>query len=302
MPRTTVLSVENIWKYYGRTPALRGVSFSVREGELVGLVGPNGSGKTTLIRIIVGILRASRGRVSLRGSDPFREPRSREGLGYIPERPVLPSSMSIRELLRTAAMIYSHPRPSDAAEEALAIAGLEGHGDKSFDELSAGLKQRAAIAHALVHEPEIIVADEPTSNLDPVERLKILELLADLNTRRGLTLLFTSHVLAEVSRLSERIVVLLRGERVFYGSPRSLVERSRLVRVRTSEPRRLAYALSKLGYSVGEEAFSVLIRLGSRSELGKLLRDLSEIAGEVPIFSIDTVEAALEELLRGGAG
>ena len=103
-----------------------------------------------------------------------------------------------------------------------------------------------------------------------------------------------------MSRLSERIVVLLRGERVFYGSPRSLVERSRLVRVRTSEPQRLAYELSRRGYSVVEEAFSVLVRLGSRREIGRLLRDLSDIAGTVPVFSIDTVEAALEELLRGG--
>jgi len=298
----TVLEARDVWKYYGRHPALQGVSFSVGEGELVGLVGPNGSGKTTLIRILVGILRPSRGQVRVRGRDPLRDPAARESLGYIPERPMLPSSMPIGELLRVAAMIHGVPRPGDAVGEAVALAGLEGHEHKRFDELSAGLKQRAAIAHALIHEPSVIVADEPTSNLDPVERMKILEILSQINRRRGLTLLFTSHVLAEVSRLSDRIVVLLRGRRVFTGSPGELVERSRTVRIRTSLPDRLAAMLVERGYPVEEEAFSVLVRLKSRSEIPRLLRDLAGISGEVPVFSVDTVEAALEELLRGGQG
>ncbi len=298
----SVLEVEGVKKRYGRLLALRGVSFTLRPGVLVGLVGPNGAGKTTLIRVVVGILRPTEGRVRLFGRDPFREPRAREPLGYIPERPQLPSSIPVRELLRITAMLYGHPRPADAVDEAIALTSLEGHEYKRFDQLSAGLKQRAAIAHALIHEPRLIIADEPTANLDPVERVKILQILSDLNRKMGLTVLFTSHVLAEVSRLGEEIIVLLGGRVAFVGSPERLVEMSKIVRVRTSDPEKLSRLLAERGYNVEVEAFSVRVELKSRAEISRLFRDLSEIEDEVPVYNVDTVEAALEGLLRGGGG
>ena len=297
-----VLRAEEVSKRYGRVEALRGVSFQVPRGSLAGLVGPNGSGKTTLIRILVGIIRPSSGKALLFGEDPWRSSRARERLGYIPERPVLPSSVPVRELLRIAAMIRGSPRPLDAADEAIALAGLEGHEHKRFEELSAGLKQRAAIAHAMVHEPELLVADEPTANLDPLERMRILEILGDINRRRGLTVLFTSHVLAEVARLSDRVIVLLRGRVAFEGRPEDLVETARVVRVRTPDPERLAGGLAEEGFEVEREAFSVRVRLGSRGELPRLLRALSRGDLAQLVLGLDTVEAALEELLEGVRG
>jgi ABC-2 type transport system ATP-binding protein len=297
-----VLEAVDVIKTYGKYVALKKVSISVKSKTLTGLVGPNGSGKTTFIRLAVGITKPDGGTVRLFQEDPYNSPRARERLGYIPERPQLPSSLPIFELLRITAMIYGDPRPADKASEAIAASGLEGHEHKRFDQLSAGLKQRAAIAHALIHEPDFLIADEPTSNLDPVERMKILSLLAELNKRRGLTVLFTSHVLAEVSRLSDEIIVLLNGRIAFEGSPNLLVEKSRIVRIRTSMPEALARELAGRGYDCVEEAFSVKVFLESRREVGRLLNDLAMVSSQIPIFNIDTVEAALEELLTESGG
>ncbi len=296
-----MLEAVNVKKKYGDFEALKGVSFTVEARRVTGLVGPNGSGKTTLIRLLVGITRPTSGTVRLFGMDPYLESKCRERVGYIPERPELPSSLPIYELLRIAALIHRVPRPLDAVDEALHIAGLEGHEHKRFDQLSAGLKQRAAIAHALIHEPSLIIADEPTSNLDPVERMRILSILSDLNRKMGLSIFFTSHVLAEVSRLAEKIIVLLRGRVAFKGTPKELVERSRLVRIRTSTPETLARLVKEEGYEAEIESFSVLVRIPSRSELPRLLSYLASLSSKVEIFNIDTVEASLEELLaRGG--
>jgi len=180
-----VLVLEGVWKSFHGAPVLRGVSLRVPEGGIVGLVGPNGAGKSTIIRVGLGILRRDRGLVSLMGRDPFHDPRARERVGVVFERPVLPGGVPVVRVLEYAARIRGAGR-SDVLK-AVRLAGLEGHEHKPFDSLSAGLKQRAAIAHALVGDPVFIVADEPTSNLDPVERVRILNLVARLNRDHGIT-------------------------------------------------------------------------------------------------------------------
>ncbi|MEB3860741.1 MAG: ABC transporter ATP-binding protein, partial [Desulfurococcales archaeon] len=199
---STVLLVEDVWKRYGRVEALRGASLTLERGEILGLLGPNGAGKTTLLKVVLGLARRDRGRVELLGVDPLRSPRARRRVGVIFERPTLPDSMPVRELLEHAARIHGSGR--GMVDEAIEVAGLGGHEWKRFSMLSAGLKQRAAIAHAMVADPEVLIADEPTSNLDPVERARILELLARLNSERGLTILVSSHVVSEVLRVSTR--------------------------------------------------------------------------------------------------
>ncbi len=295
--------VSDLVKIYNEQPVLNNVSISVEEGIITGLLGPNGSGKTTLIKIILGIIRRNRGNVLLYGKDPFRYPDTRNRVGYIPERPELPSSLSVRDVLIQAAKIYGVNTPKDNVDEAIAKSGLSGHEHKYFRELSAGLKQRAAIAHALVGEPELLIADEPTSNLDPLERLRILDLLVQFNREGKMTILFTGHVLAEVSRIANRLIVLMKGRVVFDGSPSDLVKTATTVSIRSSDPVKLASVLASYGYSVEAYPLKTIVILKDRKEIAKLFSELSRVSKEysIEIFSLDTVEVALERLLeRGG--
>ena len=295
MVKGYVLAIEGVYKTYpGGVKALKGVSLRVERGEVVGLVGANGSGKTTLIKIALGILGRDRGSVSLNGRDPFRDPRAREGVGVVFERPTLPGGLSVRRLLESAAKVYGVPR--DYVDEAIDLAGLRGHEHKTFPQLSAGLKQRAAIAHALVGRPEFIIADEPTSNLDPIERSKILEMLARLNRERGVTLLISSHVIYEVMKVATRIVALRRGVVVKDGPVSEVLASNVKVRIRAANPEVVAKTLKERGFDVLIAGASVYTRLrGDRGELIEALLE-AERRGAV-VLSFDTAEPSIEEVI-----
>ncbi len=295
-----ILVLDKVSKRYGRHWALRGVSFSVERGEVVGLVGPNGAGKSTLIRVALGIASRDEGVVLLNGVDPLVVPRAREGVGVVFERPSLPGSISVRELLRVAAAIKG--ASLEEVDEVIEFSGLSGHEWKRFGELSAGLKQRAAIAHAMLGDPELLVADEPTSNLDPVERVRILELLARLNRERGLTILVSSHVLYEVLRVSGRIALLRGGRLVRFAPVHEVVDRS-VARVRASSPEALAVLLEGRGFRVEVLGASLLVRLGGATGVEGLFEALAEAERRgVAVLGVDLVEPSIEEALRGGGG
>ncbi|BAN90671.1 ABC transporter ATP-binding protein [Aeropyrum camini] len=291
-----VLEAEGIVKRYKGQTVLDGVSLEVGRGEAVGLVGPNGAGKTTLIKVSLGLARRDAGRVLLNGLDPWREPGAREGVGVVFERPNLPSSMPVVEFLESAAAVYgSSPSRVDWAIRAV---GLEGHEWKAFSELSAGLKQRAAIAHALLGEPRFLVADEPTSNLDPLERREVLRLLARLNREHGLSLLVSSHVIVELLRVATRIYVLTAGRLAARGRPEELFRRARLARLRTSDPSRAAALLRSLGFSAVEDGLGVLVRV--EEPLPGFYQALAHLARQgVEVLGVDLVEPGVEEAMAG---
>jgi len=297
--RGAPLVLEGVSKRYGRLWALRDVSLEVARGEVVGLVGPNGAGKSTLIRVALGIASRDEGVVLLNGRDPLVDPAAREGVGVVFERPSLPGSVSVRELLRAAAAIKG--AGVEEVDEVIEFAGLRGHEWKRFSELSAGLKQRAAIAHAMLGSPELLVADEPTSNLDPVERVRVLELLARLNRERGLTLLISSHVLYEVLRVSGRIA-LLRGGRIVRVAPVGEVVDRSVARVRVSDPEALAALLRGRGFRVEVEGASLRVYVNGGGVAG-LLEALAEAERRgLAVLGVDLVEPGIEEALRGGGG
>ncbi len=297
---TLILEVKGVSKRFGSFKALDNVIFHVARGDIVGLLGPNGAGKSTLIKISLGLMRRDSGIVLLRGLDPFFDSDARKSVGVVFERPMLPESLAIKDFLSHAARIYGS---SDSdVRSVLKQLGLEDHAWKTFGELSAGLKQRAAIAHALLSNPEFIIADEPTSNLDPVERLKLLRLMEELNRDRSITFLVSSHVIYEVSRISSILVVLNRGRVIARGSPQDLVMKAPIARVRSQSPEGLASILREEGYDVSVEGLNVMIRLKSYSDNVALLETLSRASRVgVAILSVDIVGAGLEELLRGEA-
>ncbi len=293
-----VLRVSNVSKRFGPVKALDNVSLEVFEGEVVGLLGPNGAGKTTLIKVSLGLMRRDSGLVLLNGFDPYVDPAARVGVSVIFERPSLPDSIPVKDVLYHVARIYG--RSYSDVSRVIKLAGLEGHEWKTFSELSAGLKQRAAIAHALLANPHFIIADEPTSNLDPVERLRVLDLITRLNRDEGITFLVSSHVIPEVARVSSKLIVMSRGRVIASGSPSDLVYKNPVARIRCSDPEKLAYILRTWGFNVRVEGFNIIVEVGREGyeELLKLLSKASESG--VFVMSVDFIGAALEGILSTG--
>lgn len=295
----TVLDLESVVKEYNGVRALDNVAFRVEEGDVVGLVGPNGAGKTTLLKVSLGILRRDSGRVELLGRDPMRDPQAREKVGVVFERPNLPSAVPVNRVLYYAASIKGASK--EEVRNAIKLAGLEGHEWKPFTSLSAGLKQRAAIAHALIGSPSFIIADEPTSNLDPVERIRILNLIGELNRDHGITFLVSSHILPEVVRIASKIVIMNRGRVVKSGSPSEVLGGLTRARIRGSDVVLLAKILEENGFDVEVQGFSVLVKIRGLGHQPAMLQALTEATRRgVIIYSVDFVEASIEaELMRG---
>ncbi|HYB12154.1 MAG TPA: ABC transporter ATP-binding protein [Myxococcota bacterium] len=198
-------------KLYGGRRALDRVNLAVPMGTAVGLLGPNGAGKTTALRLLLGFVRPSVGGVRLRGLSPA-DPRSRESLGYVPERPAFPPRMMIRELLRLHGGLIG--LDGDALEHEidarLVETGLRERAHERVGGMSKGLMQRVAFAQALLGDPELLLLDEPTSGLDPLGVRDARDWILAAR-QRGRTLLVSSHVLTEVERTCDHVVILHEG-------------------------------------------------------------------------------------------
>lgn len=215
------IEVEGLVRDFGSLRALDDVSFVVPRGEVVALLGHNGAGKTTLLRVLNGLLRSTAGHVRTLGLDPIadgQEIRSRTGV--LTEYPALDDFLTVRENLQAYGAMYGM-EPAVVTERGprlLEALGLADRTHTATRDLSAGLKQRAALARAMLHGPELLLLDEPTSNLDPLAARRVRELVATQSREHGTTVLVSTHNLAEASAIADRIVVLQRG-RVLASGP-----------------------------------------------------------------------------------
>jgi len=191
---------------YGTVLALDAVTVEIRQGEVVGLLGPNGAGKTTLVNLLVGLRRASAGRVELFGGDPLRA-ENRRGIGVTPQETGLPPMMRVREVVDFVAAHYADPLPLD---DVLTRFGLEGLGRRQTGGLSGGQRRRLAVALAFVGRPRLVFLDEPTAGLDVLARHALWDAIRAYHADGG-TVLLTSHYLEEVEALAQRVVVLGGG-------------------------------------------------------------------------------------------
>jgi ABC-2 type transport system ATP-binding protein len=209
---TAGVQVAGVSRRFGSKEAISDVTFDVEQGEVLGLLGPNGAGKTTTMRVMTGYLRPTTGRVVVGGIDMADHPvAARQQIGYMPESSAVPGEMSVIDFLRYCARLRRVPRRErqKAVAGALRQAGLGGMADTRIATLSKGYRQRAALAQALVHEPDVLVLDEPTAGLDPRQVTETRELIAKLGRTRAV--LLSSHLLSEVANLCRRVVVLDRG-------------------------------------------------------------------------------------------
>jgi ABC-2 type transport system ATP-binding protein len=212
------LAVRDLVKRFPRATALAGVSFEVGRGEVLGLVGPNGAGKTTTLHVLLGLIRPSAGTVRLFGRDPHDgTKRALARVAFASPEALMDWRLTVEENLRVYAGLYGVGRA--AVRRAMAALELEGEARTRFGELSLGLQTRAGLARALLNDPELLILDEPTSSLDPDIADKTRRFLLEVRRERGLSVLYTSHNMAEVEEVCDRVVFLHRGRIVAEGTP-----------------------------------------------------------------------------------
>ena len=236
-----VLEVHELCKRFGDRTALDGVSFAVEAGETYGLLGPNGAGKTTCIRIACGLLTADGGRVVIGGHDVSADPvAAKRAIGLVPQDVALYPDLSARENLRFFGRLQRlrGARLEQRVDRCLEIVGLSDRGDERIETYSGGMKRRANIAAGLLHEPELLVLDEPTVGVDPQSRNAILAAVAELGGS-GLSVLYTTHYMEEAERLCDRVGIVDDGRLVAEGTQAELIaltgEQTR-IRLHTSSP------------------------------------------------------------------
>jgi len=214
------LVVAGLVKQYERTRAVDDLHFEVARGEIFGLLGPNGAGKSTTLETIEGLKRPDAGTIRVLGRDPATERRgAREELGVMLQSTQLPPRLRVGEAVRLFAAFHARPRP---AEEVLTEVGLADHNAVAFHALSGGERQRLALALALVHDPTLLLLDEPTAGLDPRARRGLHELLLELRSR-GKAILLTTHYIEEAEHLCDRVAILHHGRLRACGPPAELI-------------------------------------------------------------------------------
>lgn len=220
-----MIEAQNLSRRYGDFTAVDGISFSVGEGEIVGMLGPNGAGKTTTIRMITGFLPPTSGRVTVAGKDLVDAPReARRELGYLPENVALYTEMRVHEYLAYRARLegLSRGEAREAIGTALDRCLLADVRNQIIGTLSKGYRQRVGLATAILHKPKVLVLDEPTVGLDPKQIIAIRELIRQLGRER--TLLLSTHILPEVELLCDRVIIIDKGKIVAEGTPEALRE------------------------------------------------------------------------------
>ncbi|WP_157150633.1 ABC transporter ATP-binding protein [Brachyspira sp. SAP_772] len=208
-----MIKVDNVVKYYGEHLALKGVSYTINKGEIVGFLGPNGAGKSTMMRIITGYLPATSGYVYLDDYEVYDNPiELKKRIGYMPENVSLYTEMTVIDYLKFCAKLkgVSRKKVKSAVENTIEITGLTNYRDRIIGHLSKGYRQRTGIAQAIIHDPEVLILDEPTSGLDPNQLIEVRSLIKSLGGTR--TVILSTHILSEVEDTCERALIIDSGE------------------------------------------------------------------------------------------
>jgi ABC-2 type transport system ATP-binding protein len=223
-----VIEVQNLTKRYGRVTAVQDVSFRVERGEILGFLGPNGAGKTTTMRILTGYMPATEGKAVVAGFDVFDQPiEAKRRTGYLPETPPLYPDMSVVEYLTFVAKIKG-VAPSERTQRVKAVmerTRIADMANRLCGKLSKGYKQRVGLAQALIHNPDVLILDEPTAGLDPKQIIETRELIKELAGNH--TIILSTHILPEVAQTCQRVVIINKGHVVAIDTPDNLTARLR---------------------------------------------------------------------------
>ena len=261
-PSPTVELV-NVSRWYGNVVAVNDVSFSLGPG-ITGLLGPNGAGKSTILHMTAGLLRPSKGTVRIAGRPAWRNHEMYRDVGFVPEKETLYAFLTGYQFVLTSAKLFGLSDPAEAARRAIRAADMEAAQDRRLGGYSKGMKQRIKLAAAIVHDPQILLLDEPLSGTDPSQRLQTMDLLRRM-AAEGHTIVFSSHILDEVERLADNVLVIVAGRLAASGDFRAIrrlmTDRPHTFTVRSSDNRRLAVALvadeSVSGVELNDEHLTV---------------------------------------------
>jgi len=216
-----MIEVENLTKYYGPLPAVQEISFRARRGEILGFLGPNGAGKTTTMRILTGFMPPSNGKATVAGYDVVEDSLEvRRRVGYMPETVPLYPEMTVTEYLEFMGSLRRVEKLDDRVDSVLEQLGLVDRASSFIGALSKGLRQRVGLAQALLHEPEVLILDEPTIGLDPAQIIEVRELIAGLRANR--TVMLSTHILSEAQQVCDRVLIINRGRIVAEDTPANL--------------------------------------------------------------------------------
>jgi len=298
---SSVLSVNDLHKTFHigffrkRVEAVRGVSFEVGQGETFGLLGPNGAGKTTSIKAILRLIHHDRGSIRLFGRELSLS--SLQRIGYLPENPYVYQYLRAPEFLDLCGRLMGMDgkQRRTRAAEMIELVGLGHAVDRPIGRFSKGMMQRVGLAQALLHDPELLILDEPMSGLDPIGRKQVREIIIE-QRKRGKTLIFTSHVLSDVEMLCDRIAIINRGQVVARGTLDQLLRREvRRVRIQLEDVSpELKQRLAARGFTLREHERTLHLTVEGDSEVNPLLREL--LADGARVVEVEPERETLEDL------
>ena len=295
------IQVKQLNKFYGEQQAVNNISFTINSGEVVGFLGPNGAGKSTTMKIITGYLQPDSGNAIVSGTDVTADPiTAKKKIGYLPESNPLYYDMYVREYLEFVADVHKVPDPQKRISEVIELVGLTPEQRKKAAQLSKGYKQRLGLAAALIHDPEVLILDEPTTGLDPNQIIEIREVIRRLGETK--TILFSSHILQEVEAICDRVIIINKGNLIVdekLSVLQSGTDKQSFVLVEFKESADAAQ-LSALSNVTGIEQTGNNSYQLATSNPEALKRQLLEhsLSHNLNIVSLQTGERSLEEIFR----
>jgi ABC-2 type transport system ATP-binding protein len=279
------ISVENLTKNYGRQTAIDNISFTIQKEGIVGFIGPNGAGKSSTMRMLTGYMAPTTGKIFINGHDIDKySKRIKKQIGYLPENNPLYSDMAVVDYLKFCADIQSMPSSTIAEriKTMIEVCGLNPEKHKRIYELSKGYRQRVGLAQALIHDPEILILDEPTTGLDPNQIIEIRTLIKELGREK--TIILSSHILPEIEAICDRVIIINLGKIVTDSSMESMRQDAiqqeiLIIQVETDDPTTLLTAISNLA-SV-ETVESIIGKKGFYQ-----IRSKPQMSSRKPVFEV----------------
>ena len=305
---TPVVVATDVVKYWGATPALAGATFTIGRG-VTGLLGANGAGKTTLLGLILGMHAPDDGSLSVLGHDPSTSgPAVRARIGYAPEHDAMPPDVSAHDFVRHVAELHGLPsREATArASDTLYEVGLGEERFRMIGTMSTGQRQRVKLAQAIAHDPDLVLLDEPTNGLDPVQREQMIALIRRVGATLGHDVLLSSHLLDEVERVSDAVVILDAGKTIAAGHLSELGAASEEVHVEltgvqaAADAKRLAEALVRAGLEARADGRTVVSGVSDDAGFDSLRDVLAEM--KVAPRRVERRRASLEDIFFAGTG
>ena len=308
--------IENLRKSYGDVTAVKDISFTVQPGEIFGLLGPNGAGKTTTIRCLCTLAKPDGGKIEVGGISAIASPKAvRQRLGYVAQEVAIDKVLTGRELLKLQAALYHLPKKSigDRTDKLIEVLGLQDYADKKTGTYSEGIRKRLDLAAGLLHQPEVLVLDEPTVGLDIESRMVVWEFLQALR-EAGTTVLITSHYLEEIDALADRLAIIDQGTVIAEGTPSDLKDKlggDRVtLRIREFTPLEeaeqakntlasLPFVENVIVNVVQGNSLNLIVKSG-QSSLSKIEQSLSEI--DLPTFSLAQSRPSLDDVYLSATG